>query len=108
VVADSSSSIGDYFSNEYPRKLWVDHHPLIRWFGILVKNLVGPLLFTVGLILATPGVPGPWNSHDTFRAERRAHRYDPFARSPGANHNGSTSLSPVFPAETYPATGLGD
>lgn len=48
-----------YFCESYPRDLWVDRHPLIRWTGLILKNLVGVFVVLVGVILSMPGVPGP-------------------------------------------------
>lgn len=48
----------DYFLDSYERAWWVDRHPLIRWCGLLLKNLGGLLLILFGIVLSLPGVPG--------------------------------------------------
>ena len=40
------------------RDLWVDRHPLVRWLGIIGKNLLGVILIVVGILLSLPGIPG--------------------------------------------------
>jgi hypothetical protein len=47
----------DYFSPNR-RGLLTNQPPLIRWLGIIGKNLVGLLLIIIGVILSLPGVPG--------------------------------------------------
>jgi hypothetical protein len=47
-----------YFLEHHRRDLWIDHHPCIRWTGILVKNALGGALVLLGLLLSVPGVPG--------------------------------------------------
>jgi hypothetical protein len=38
--------------------LWIDQHPVIRWLGLILKNLAGGLLVFLGLVLSVPGIPG--------------------------------------------------
>lgn len=47
----------DYFSPQR-RGLLADQPPLVRWLGIIGKNLLGLVLIIVGAILSIPGVPG--------------------------------------------------
>jgi hypothetical protein len=48
-----------YFHSSHDRELWRDRHRLIRWTGIILKNLLGLVLIITGIIMAVPGVPGP-------------------------------------------------
>jgi len=48
-----------YFCDAYPRDVWSDRHPVLRWTGILLKNLLGILLIGLGGIMALPVIPGP-------------------------------------------------
>jgi hypothetical protein len=48
-----------YFCDSHPRDLWTDKHPVIRWIGLILKNLFGIFLVILGGVLAMPGVPGP-------------------------------------------------
>jgi hypothetical protein len=34
-------------------------HPLLRWTGLLLKNLIGLVLLPLGIFMALPLVPGP-------------------------------------------------
>ncbi len=47
-----------YFLDSHNRDLWIDHHPVIRWTGILLKNGLGYALILIGMLLSLPGVPG--------------------------------------------------
>ncbi len=47
-----------YFLDSHCRGLWIDQHPVIRWLGILTKNLLGVVLVVVGVATSLPGVPG--------------------------------------------------
>jgi len=40
------------------RDLWVDRHPVVRWMGIIGKNLLGLVIIVVGVMLSIPGIPG--------------------------------------------------
>jgi len=35
-----------------------DKPPLVRWLGLIGKNLLGLLLIVIGVILSLPGIPG--------------------------------------------------
>lgn len=48
----------DYFRKDKPRELWADKPRLVRFLGILVKNLLGLLLVALGIVMSIPGVPG--------------------------------------------------
>ena len=48
----------DYFRKDRPRELWADRHPVVRFLGIFVKNLLGVVLVVMGILLSIPGVPG--------------------------------------------------
>jgi hypothetical protein len=45
-----------YFCDD--RRLWIDRHPLLRWIGILAKNLLGVAIIALGVLLSLPGIPG--------------------------------------------------
>lgn len=45
-----------YFAED--RDLWIDRHPVVRWLGLVVKNLLGLLLVALGVLLSLPGIPG--------------------------------------------------
>ena len=47
-----------FFLDSHRRDLWVDRHPVVRWTGLVLKNLVGILLIVLGAILSLPGIPG--------------------------------------------------
>ena len=49
----------DYFSQHRPRDFLPDRHLVIRWIGLVIKNLLGLLLVAAGIVMAIPGVPGP-------------------------------------------------
>ncbi len=48
-----------YFCESHPRTLWIKRHPVIRWAGLIAKNLFGIFLVFLGLVLTMPGIPGP-------------------------------------------------
>jgi hypothetical protein len=48
-----------YFCDTCPRDFMLDRHPVVRWTGRILKNLLGVLVVMLGIILAMPGVPGP-------------------------------------------------
>lgn len=49
----------DYFdADHHAAFLWADRHPLLRWLGVIAKNLFGIVLVVVGVIMSLPGVPG--------------------------------------------------
>ena len=46
----------DYFDTRTPRHWMKDHHPLLRLIGLILKNIVGAVLFLGGLaMLFLPG-----------------------------------------------------
>lgn len=47
-----------YFLDSHSRHLWIDQHPVIRWSGLILKNLLGGALVIVGGVLSLPGIPG--------------------------------------------------
>lgn len=47
----------DYFI-ETRRRFWAERHPVLRWLGIIGKNVLGVLLVLLGLVLSIPGIPG--------------------------------------------------
>jgi hypothetical protein len=47
-----------YFQQSHPRKFWVERHPVIRWAGLIAKNLLGVVLVLLGILMSIPGVPG--------------------------------------------------
>jgi hypothetical protein len=49
----------DYFHPSNEREFWVDQHPVLRWAGLILKNIAGVLLVLVGVVMSLPGVPGP-------------------------------------------------
>lgn len=48
----------NYFRASHSRDFWADRHPLIRWAGVIAKNLLGVLLVALGVLMSIPGVPG--------------------------------------------------
>lgn len=48
----------NYFSKDHPRDFLSDHPPVIRYLGVVGKNLLGALLVALGIVLSVPGVPG--------------------------------------------------
>jgi hypothetical protein len=48
----------NYFQKDHPREFWADRHPVIRYLGLLGKNLLGVLLVALGILMSLPGVPG--------------------------------------------------
>ncbi|NLX57095.1 MAG: hypothetical protein GXY58_18460 [Planctomycetaceae bacterium] len=47
-----------YFLDSHQRELWIDRHRVIRWTGIVLKNLLGLFLVLLGGVLSVPGIPG--------------------------------------------------
>ncbi len=47
-----------YFLDRHERGLWIDQHPVVRWSGIALKNLLGAGLIALGAVLSLPGIPG--------------------------------------------------
>ena len=48
-----------YFCDASPRSFWSERPPVLRWTGLLLKNLLGVLLVVLGGIMVFPGIPGP-------------------------------------------------
>ncbi|MEP6912514.1 MAG: hypothetical protein ABI923_07155 [bacterium] len=48
----------NYFRKDHSRAFLSDRPPVIRYLGIVGKNLVGALLVALGIVLSVPGVPG--------------------------------------------------
>lgn len=46
-----------YFRNDHPPAL-SGRHPILRWSGLILKNIAGLVLVLVGVLLSLPGVPG--------------------------------------------------
>ncbi len=40
-----------FFLDSHNRDLWIDHHPVVRWMGIILKNLLAIGLIVVGIVL---------------------------------------------------------
>ncbi|MCA1555422.1 MAG: hypothetical protein LC747_01910 [Acidobacteria bacterium] len=47
-----------YFKASHGREFWVERHPVLRWSGLIGKNLLGAFLVLLGIVLSLPGVPG--------------------------------------------------
>jgi hypothetical protein len=47
-----------YFKAEHEREFWVEQHPVLRWGGLVLKNLLGAVLVLFGILMSLPGVPG--------------------------------------------------
>ena len=47
----------DYFCHEYVSPL-AERRSIVRWVGVVVKNMLGALLVLLGLLLSLPGIPG--------------------------------------------------
>src|SRR5262249_40735223 len=48
-----------YFCDASPRDVGGERLPVLRWTGLLLKNLLGLLLVVLGGIMALPAIPGP-------------------------------------------------
>jgi hypothetical protein len=47
-----------YFNPEHNREFMVGKPWLVRWGGLILKNIVGAILVALGIIMSLPGVPG--------------------------------------------------
>ena len=47
-----------YFQGPHSPKFWAERHPVLRWTGLIAKNLLGILLIMLGFFLSVPGIPG--------------------------------------------------
>lgn len=46
----------EYFDVRYPRTWMKEHHPVLRWVGLILKNVVGVVFFLAGVaMLFLPG-----------------------------------------------------
>ena len=41
----------NYFLDSHNRDLWIDHHPILQWSGVILKNLSAVALIIVGIVL---------------------------------------------------------
>ena len=57
VVAVVVQLPATYFCDDHVSP-FAKQHPVIRWMGLIVKNLVGLVLVVLGLLLSLPGIPG--------------------------------------------------
>jgi hypothetical protein len=48
-----------YFCDGCLCEFWVERHPIIRWTGRVVKNVMGVAAVFLGVMLSLPGIPGP-------------------------------------------------
>ena len=48
-----------FFHPSHDRDILVDRHHVVRWSGIIIKNVVGLVLLLMGILMSIPGVPGP-------------------------------------------------
>lgn len=48
----------DYFHKDHPRDLFAERHPVVRFLGVLAKNILGVVLVVLGILMSIPGVPG--------------------------------------------------
>jgi hypothetical protein len=49
----------NYFSGSAPKGFLPNAHPVFRWTGLVLKNIVGLGVVLLGVLLTLPGVPGP-------------------------------------------------
>ena len=48
-----------YFSESHSHEFWSGAHPVLRWTGLVLKNILGVGVLFLGVVLTLPGVPGP-------------------------------------------------
>lgn len=48
----------DYFHKDHPRDLFAERPPVVRFLGVLAKNILGVVLVVLGILMSIPGVPG--------------------------------------------------
>jgi hypothetical protein len=48
----------NYFSASHKFELFADRAPVLRVVGLIAKNLLGGVLFVLGVLMSLPGVPG--------------------------------------------------
>ncbi|CAN5528713.1 hypothetical protein BH10ACI1_BH10ACI1_04450 [soil metagenome] len=49
----------NYFHSDYENNFLQGKHQVLRWSGIILKNIVGIIVIFLGILMAIPGVPGP-------------------------------------------------
>ncbi len=47
-----------YFADGGGGRWWADKPPLVRWLGIIGKNVLGLAVIALGVVLSLPGIPG--------------------------------------------------
>jgi len=40
-----------YFQAAHDRQFWVERHPVLRWTGLILKNLLGAFLVLLGIVM---------------------------------------------------------
>lgn len=40
-----------YFKTSHGREFWVERHPVLRWGGLIMKNLLGAFLVLLGIVM---------------------------------------------------------
>ncbi|PYS92437.1 MAG: hypothetical protein DMF64_09140 [Acidobacteria bacterium] len=48
----------DYFSRTHPHDFFSGRSQTVRVAGTIIKNLLGAILFVLGVVMSLPGVPG--------------------------------------------------
>jgi hypothetical protein len=48
----------NYFRSDYSPEFLSGRNPVIRWLGLIGKNVLGVLLVALGIVMSVPGVPG--------------------------------------------------
>ncbi len=49
----------NYFQDAHSHIFMPSANPVVRWIGLIAKNLLGCVLIVLGIVLSLPGVPGP-------------------------------------------------
>lgn len=49
----------NYFHSQYEQRFLHERHPVLRWSGFILKNIVGVFVILMGIVMTFPGVPGP-------------------------------------------------
>jgi hypothetical protein len=47
-----------YFLDSHDRGVLIDQHPVVRWTGVVLKNILGVVIVLFGAALSLPGIPG--------------------------------------------------
>ena len=58
VVAVLIKLPATYFRDRHPPAFCAERHPVLRWSGLVGKNLLGILVILLGISLSLPGIPG--------------------------------------------------